>query len=133
MERAPGKRWRRERASSKFTRDMFIAAPNCSAKSARNWRDADLRLLICDYRVTHFGLTPFCPTMTGSSSIMYWVLPITPHIGTPVAATHFLDMLSPVWQPQLLAKAPLAKTRLLIFRSSSSCSHDLQALSMLLL
>src|ERR1051325_3939072 len=84
----------------------------------------------CFYRVTHLA---FWPTMMGSSSIMYWVLPMTPHMGTPVAASHFLDMLSPVWQPQLLTKAPRAKTRPLIFFSSSSCSHDLQALSMLLL
>ncbi len=48
--------------------------------------------------------------MTGSSSVMYWVFPITPHIWVPVAACHFFDMLSPVWQPQLLMKAPRAKT-----------------------
>src|SRR6476646_2958379 len=37
-------------------------------------------------RETHFGAIPLSRTMTGSSSIMYWVLPITPHMGTPVAA-----------------------------------------------
>src|SRR5205823_9449023 len=74
-----------------------------------------------------------CVVAMGSSSVMYWVFPITPHIEVPVAACHFFDMLSPVWQPQLLIKAPRANTRPLIFFSSSSCSHDLQALSMLLL
>src|SRR6478672_6337714 len=62
-------------------------------------------------RETHFGAIPLSGTMTGSSSIMYWVLPITPHIGTPVAAQNFFDMLSPVWQPQLFATAPRAKSR----------------------
>ena len=71
--------------------------------------------------------------MIGSSSFMYCVLPITPHIWVPVAAFHFLVMLSPVWQPQLLTNAPRAKTRRLIFFASSSCSHDLQALSIALL
>ena len=55
--------------------------------------------------------------MTGSSSIMYWVFPITPHIWVPVAAYHFFVMLSPVWQPQLLTNAPRAKTLPLIFFS----------------
>ena len=64
------------------------------------------------------------PVTTGSSSVMYWVFPITPHIGAPVAACHFFDMLSPVWQPQLLIKAPRANARPLICFNSSSCSHD---------
>jgi hypothetical protein len=51
-------------------------------------------------QLTHLS---FCEASTGSSSIMYWVLPITPIMRTPVAAYHFLAMLSPVWQPQLRA------------------------------
>src|ERR1700686_3567052 len=76
---------------------------------------------------------PFFVMRIGNSSDMYCVFPITPPIGIPVAAFHFLDMLSPVWQPQLLTNAPRAKARPLICFSSLSCSHDLQALSMLLL
>jgi hypothetical protein len=33
---------------------------------------------------------------------MNWVLPMAPIMRVPVAAYHFLDISSPVWQPQLL-------------------------------
>ena len=61
------------------------------------------------------------------------VLPIAPTMFVPVAACHFLDMLSPVWEPQLLIKAPRAKTLRLILVKSVSCNHDLAALSTTLL
>ena len=49
-----------------------------------------------------FTHLPSSETRIGSSSIMNWVLPMAPIMCVPVAAYHFLDMLSPVWQPQLL-------------------------------
>ena len=70
--------------------------------------------LASNYRLTHL---PFFVEMIGSSSIMYWVLPITPHIWLPMAAFHFFDMLSPVWQPQLWTCASRAKSCRLIFFS----------------
>src|SRR6266581_175747 len=48
---------------------------------------------------THF---PPSEVRIGSSSIMNCVLPIAPIMCVPVARYHFFDMLSPVWQPQLL-------------------------------
>src|SRR5712691_12822547 len=48
---------------------------------------------------THF---PPSEVRIGSSSIMNCVLPIAPIMCVPVALCHFFDMLSPVWQPQLL-------------------------------
>ena len=49
-----------------------------------------------------FTHLPSSEQRIGSSSIMNWVLPMAPIIRVPVAVYHFLDMLSPVWQPQLL-------------------------------
>src|SRR5215470_2878962 len=80
-----------------------------------------------------FTHLPPSETRIGSSSIMNCVLPIAPIMWTPVAAYHFLDISSPVWQPQLLTYAWRAKTCRLILVKSLSCSHDLHALSMLLL
>src|SRR6266404_4037379 len=50
-------------------------------------------------QLTHF---PPSEVRIGSSSIMNCVLPIAPIMCVPVALYHFFDMLSPVWQPQLL-------------------------------
>jgi hypothetical protein len=58
-------------------------------------------------------------------------LPIAPIILVPVAAAHFLLMLSPVWQPQLFTNAFLRKMPRLIFARSFSWSHTFEALSML--
>ena len=49
-----------------------------------------------------FTHLPSSETRIGSSSIMNWVLPMAPIMRVPVAAYHFLDICSPVWQPQLL-------------------------------
>jgi hypothetical protein len=49
-----------------------------------------------------FTHLPSSETRIGSSSIMNWVFPMAPIIRTPVAAYHFFDISSPVWQPQLL-------------------------------
>src|SRR5947207_15724759 len=80
-----------------------------------------------------FTHLPPSETRIGSSSIMNCVLPRAPIIRVPVAANHFFDISSPVWQPQLFTKAWRSKTRRLILVRSLSCSHDLHALSMLLL
>src|SRR2546430_5532285 len=50
-----------------------------------------------------FTHLPFCEVRIGSSSIMNCVLPMAPIMCVPVALCHFFDILSPVWQPQLLA------------------------------
>ena len=44
-------------------------------------------------QLTHL---PSSETRIGNSSIMNWVLPMAPIMRVPVAAYHFLDMLSPV-------------------------------------
>ena len=51
---------------------------------------------------SQFTHLPSSEQRIGSSSIMNWVLPMAPIMRVPVAVYHFLDMLSPVWQPQLL-------------------------------
>ena len=51
---------------------------------------------------------------------------MAPTMGTPVARRHFLAMLSPVWQPQLFTRAPLANNPWWICFSSSSCNHALE-------
>ena len=43
-----------------------------------------------------FTHLPSSETRIGNSSIMNWVLPMAPIMRVPVAAYHFLDMLSPV-------------------------------------
>jgi len=50
-----------------------------------------------------FTHLPSSEMRIGSSSIMNWVLPMAPIMCVPVAAYHFLDISSPVWQPQLFA------------------------------
>jgi hypothetical protein len=49
-----------------------------------------------------FTHLPSTEVRIGSSSIMNCVFPMAPIMCVPVARYHFLDMLSPVWQPQLL-------------------------------
>src|SRR6266404_5178116 len=90
----------------------------------------ELEAWILELQFTHL---PSAEVRIGSSSIMNCVLPMAPIMCVPVARYHFSDMLSPVWQPQLLMKASCAKMWPLILWNSDSCSHDLAALSTLLL
>ena len=57
---------------------------------------------------------------------MNCVLPIAPHILVPVASYQYLLICSPVWQPQLFTKAPLAKARRSICFKSFSCIHEIE-------
>jgi len=67
------------------------------------------RLLALSGLPVHFAASPAAQfthlpsseVRIGSSSIMNWVLPIAPIMRVPVAAYHFFDISSPVWQPQL--------------------------------
>src|SRR5205085_5117811 len=79
---------------------------------------------------THF---PPSEVRMGNSSSMNCVLPIAPHIRVPVASYQYLLICSPVWQPQLLMNAPLAKARRSICFKSSSCIHAFEELSTTLL
>src|SRR5438034_10099008 len=79
---------------------------------------------------THF---PPSEVRMGNSSSMNCVLPIAPHILVPVALYQYLLICSPVWQPQLLTNAPLAKMRRSICFKSSSCIHAFEELSTTLL
>src|SRR5437870_12219551 len=67
---------------------------------------SDIPSFVIFSQLTHL---PPSEVRIGNSSIINCVLPIAPIIWVPVALNHFFDMLSPVWQPQLLMNASRPK------------------------
>src|SRR4051794_38542796 len=76
MARAHSKKSRPERASSRSTPDMFIAAPDYSAKSARNSPDL---ILIFDLRLARDPLRAYTVLPNDDGQFVHHVLGLADH------------------------------------------------------